>query len=132
MTMTEAKSKWCIWYADGSTITSNDCAPQEVPGFGVQAIAQPDRRLGVGNVGYTVLAGTDWYYWHIEAGEWLTAENDRSLLDLRRLRRPITAESSGERIPRARYDAILAEAAAWAEAQGLPPKSGFQPGEFAA
>lgn len=123
---------WQIWYSDGSVVSSEDCAPADVPGFSVEAIAQPDHTLGTGNVGYTVLAGFEWYYWHTEALEWLAAENDRSLLDLLRLRRPVVGIASGERIPRARYDAILAEARAWAQDKVLPRKSGFQPGEFVA
>lgn len=128
--MVSGQAGWCIFYADGSTVTSEDCAPQDVPGFGVQAIAQPDPTNGTGNVGYVVLSGHEWYYWHTEAQEWLMAENDRSLLDLKRLRRPIVGESSGERIPRARYERILALAGEWAETQELPRKSGHHWGEY--
>lgn len=121
---------WQIFYSDGSTVSSDDCAPEAVPGFGVEAIAQLDLTPGTGNVGYTVLAGHEWYYRHLEAKEWLGAENDRSVLDLLRLRRPIVAISSGERIPTERYHAILAQARDWAQAKVLPRKSGFRPGEF--
>lgn len=101
-----------------------------IPGFGIEAVAQLDLTPGTGNVGYTVPAGHEWYYWHVQAGEWLGAENDRSMLDLLRLRRPIVGVSSGERIPTERYQAILAKARDWAQAKVLPRKSGFRPGEF--
>lgn len=122
---------WRIYYGDGSTYSSEDGSPENAPGFGVQAIAHPDWTQGVGNVGYLVLAGYDWYAWQLEAEEWFGMNGEGSLFDQILHREPIVGICQGRRIPRARYDSILGEAHAWAEAQSLPAKSGFRSDERA-
>lgn len=120
---------WRIWYADGSTYGSDDGPPERAPGYGVQAFAQPDRTPGVGNVGYLVLAGYDWYFWRLDSHEWAGVAGDPAIFDLILHREPITGICAGRAMPRARYHEILAAAQAWAEAQSLPRKSGRAPGE---
>lgn len=112
-------------------VSGDDCAPADVPGYGLQCIAQPDHTPGIGNVGYLVLAGYDWYAWHVEAEEWFGMNGDGSLFDQILHREPITGICQGRRLPRTRYDAVLALAKAWAAEQGLPEKSGYRPGERA-
>lgn len=116
--------KWAIFYADGNVVTSEESAPADVPGFGVQAIAQPDRTAGTGNVGYRVERAWEWYYWRDDEKRWRGASNDRSILDLIRRRAPIAGVSSGEQLPDDRFAIILAAAEKWAEEQRLPIKSG--------
>ena len=123
--MTE--SRWRIWYADNSTISSDECEPQDVPGYGLEVIGQPDRTLGTGNVGYLVLAGYDYYFWHLEAKEWAGARSEAAMWDLILHRQPIIGICAGRlMLPRSRYDALLAQARLWAAEMGLPAKSGFQ------
>lgn len=121
---------WCIWYADGSTVSSDESEPQDVLGYGLEVIAQPDRTLGTGNVGYLVLAGYDYYYWHLEAQEWGAARSEAAMWDLILHRQPITGICAGRlMLPKSRYETLLEKAHAWAAEMGFPPKSGFQPGE---
>jgi hypothetical protein len=114
--------KWRIWYADGRSVSSDDCAPSDAPGYGVQAIAQPDRTPGTGNVGHVVLSGHDWYYWRTDSEEWAGCDGN-SIFDLILHREPITGVCQGRRIPTERYNEILHLAAE----MGLPRKSGFRP-----
>lgn len=122
---------WMLWYADGSTVSSEDCAPADVPGYGVEVIAQPDRTPGTGNVGYLVLAGYDWYYWRTDSKEWAGAAGDTSIWDLILHREPIVGICQGRRVQPELYQGFLDEAQAWADAAGLPRKSGFNPVERA-
>lgn len=121
---------WRLWYSDGSAVGSESRAPEEVPGFGLIAIAQPDRTPGTGNVGYLVVAGYDWYAWHTGDLEWFGVAGDTSIWDHILHREPIVGICQGRRVSRARYEALLAEARIWAEAQRLPVKSGRRPGEI--
>jgi len=122
---------WRIWYADGSTYSGEGLPPDDVPGYGVEAFAQPDPTPGVGNVGYLLLAGYDWYYWRTDDKEWAGATGDTSIWDLILHREPIVCICQGRRMSRARYHRLLDEAAKWAKTQGLPVKSAFQVGERA-
>jgi hypothetical protein len=121
---------WRIWYADGSTVDSTQSAPAGVPGHGLEVIVQPDSTPGIGNVGYVRLAGFDWYYWRSDDEEWGGAMGDPAIFDLILHREPIVGICQGRRISRARFEAIKAEAANWAEAQGLPVKSARRPDEI--
>ncbi len=118
------RSAWRIWYSDGTTVSSEDCAPAAVPGYGVQAIAQADQTPGTGNVGHLVLAGHDWYYWRTDSEEWAGGDQ-AGLFDLILHREPIVGICQGRRIPIVRYNQILKEASE----VGLPAKSGFRRGE---
>lgn len=122
---------WAVWYATGPPITDADCFPESIPGWGVQAIAQPDRTIGTGNVGWVLLYGHEWYYWRDDVEMWFIAENDRSMFDVIRAREPVSGVSSGMRLPPHRYEEILERARAWAETAGLPHKSGFRCDEVA-
>ena len=122
---------WRVYYANGSTVDSTQCAPADVPGYGAEVIAQPDPTPGVGNVGYVVLAGYDWYYWRTDDEEWAGAAGDSSIWDLILHREPIIGICQGRRMSRERYHRLLHEAAEWAKAQGLPVKSALQVGEMA-
>lgn len=120
---------WRLWYADGSTVSSEQCAPQDVPGYAVEALAQPDPTPGTGNVGYLVMAGYDWYFWRLDTEEWAGVAGDASMWDLILHREPITGICAGRIMPRARYEDILVQAQAWAKEQGLPRKSALAPVE---
>ena len=52
---------WRIYYADGSVFTDADGTPWDAPRTGVQAIAQPNER-----VGWSILHSADSYYWEEE------------------------------------------------------------------
>jgi hypothetical protein len=119
---------WRIWYSDGTTVSGQGAPPDDVPGYGVEAIAQPDPTPGVGNVGYRRLGGFDWYYWRVDDQEWAGAMGDASIWDLILHREPIACVCQGRRISDVRYKAILDEAAEWARQMGLPAKSGVRPG----
>lgn len=60
---------WRIYYDDGSTFDSTMGTPVEAPGLGVQAIVQPDER-----VGRVLLTRFDWYYWRVDLGEWWASD----------------------------------------------------------
>lgn len=110
-----------LWYGDGSTY---DGPPELAPGWGLQVIGQPDRTQGTGNVGYLLLHGYDWYFWRTDTQEWMGCAGNTSILDLILAREPIVGICQGRLMPRSRYDAIVAEARAWADEMGLPRKSG--------
>lgn len=122
---------WRIFYADGSTFDSTQGAPDDAPGYGVEVIVQPDPTPGVGNVGYVVLAGYDWYARHTVDEEWFGVAGDASIWDLILHREPIVGVCQGRRMSRARYHALLDDAARWADEQGLPAKSALAVGEVA-
>lgn len=122
---------WCIWYADGSMVDSTQCKPADVPGYGVEVIAHPDPTEGVGNVGYVLLAGYDWYYWRTDDEEWGGAAGDSSMWELILHREPIVGVCQGRRLSLKRYHHLLDEAEKWAKAHGLPAKSALKVGERA-
>jgi hypothetical protein len=50
--------RWVIYYGDGSTQSSEDCSPWEVPARNVQIIAQEDE-----SVGQRFERSSDYYWW---------------------------------------------------------------------
>lgn len=50
---------WAVFYADGSTFTSDDGGPADAPGLGVVVIAQADPE-----VGRMLMCRWDFYCWH--------------------------------------------------------------------
>ena len=119
---------WRLWYADGSTVSSDECEPQDVLGYALEVVAQPDPTPGTGNVGYQTITG-NFVYFRTDCDLWIAAELESDVMELILAREPIVGVCRGRRLPDARFRAILAEAQEWAEAQGLPTKSGFRPGE---
>lgn len=115
---------WRLWYGDGSTYSSEDGPPEIAPGWNLQVVGQPDRTAGTGNVGYLLLHGYDWYGWRLDTEEWIGVAGNTAVHDMILAREPIVGWCAGRLMPRERYQAIVAEAAAWAAEIGLPRKSG--------
>lgn len=121
---------WALFYDDGSVVTSDDCAPEDVPGYGVLAIAQPDKRQGddVANVGWVTLSG-DYYYWRSDSREWFRCQHEADVWDLLLHREPIVGICKGRYVPYALWSEVWKRAQAWAEAKGLPEKRYYVVGE---
>ena len=102
---------WRIYYGDGSTFEGR---PEDAPAYDVQAIVQPDRRKGPGNVGSVVLHAWDWYYWREDLGEWWGSDL-HGLLDQLLSRQPVRHVCQGRHCPSDRYVEIVAEARKTAE-----------------
>ena len=77
-----------------------------------------------------MLAGYDFYFWRLDTEEWAGVAGDAAMWDLILHREPITGVCAGRLMPRARYEAILAQAQAWAADRGLPRKSALAPVEL--
>ena len=103
------RPRWTIYYGDGSTFTDEDGPPEAAPPRDVQAIAQPDNRPEPKNVGLTVLAGWDWWYWRADLGEWWGSDL-YGLLDQLMARLPVSAVCQGRHCPNDEYDALLERA----------------------
>lgn len=56
---------WRVFYADGSTYSSNDGGPYDAPAIGVQVIA-----YSVPDVGRYILAKCDFYWWDAGRACW--------------------------------------------------------------
>lgn len=58
--------RWRIYYADGSTYSSEDGPGEEAPPYGMQVILQADEVTGTRRLRYG-----DFYTYHAEADEWM-------------------------------------------------------------
>ena len=91
--------RWRIYYGDGSTFDSSLGKPDDAPAFGVQTVVEQDD-----SVGRTILAGFDWYYYHVESGKWWGSDI-HGLLDKLLFRIEVVAISQGRNS--ADFDEIL-------------------------
>ena len=57
--------KWCIYYDNCSTFSSNDGSPWDAPRVGVVLIVQEDERAG-----WVMACGDDYYYFEPDVGGW--------------------------------------------------------------
>lgn len=57
--------EWRIYYGCGGTFDSTEGPPPAAPPHDVQAVVQPDPR-----VGRIVLQRWDWYYYRSDVGQW--------------------------------------------------------------
>ena len=61
--------RWRIYYDDGSVFTDQDGSPWDAPRTGVQAIAQPNDRIG-----WYILHSADAYYFEASREGWSKAD----------------------------------------------------------
>ena len=98
--------EWAVYYADGSTFTSEDGPPESAPRVGVQCVLQSDERTG-----HDVLrSSVGRWYWRF--GRWWDTDLDGSLLYRSTNVGHWCLELFGEWLPDERYEAIVAEAQA--------------------
>ena len=97
-------SKWTIYFDDGSTFSSEDGTPFDVPMHkGVVCIADHKQKM--------TLHFHDWYYWHCDLGVWWCSDIHGLLYQLVRDRTGrIRSVMSGANVDNAFYQACLARA----------------------
>ena len=76
--------RWRIYYDDGSVFTDQDGSPWDAPRTGVQAIAQPNDR-----VGWYILHSADAYYFEASREGWSKADEYTKWDHLCRARYPL-------------------------------------------
>jgi len=54
---------WIVWYADGTSMHSDEVGPEVLPALGVIVIVQYDARHG-----WAAVTGTDYYVWDDRGG----------------------------------------------------------------
>lgn len=107
---------WRIYYGDGSTVTSADCAPEDVPKRNVQCIVRPDE-----DAGRLVERENDNYVWDYSRNNWKGVDQF-GLYDY--LIEPgVKIVLFGRTISEAEYSAILERATSDPD---LPPKSAWR------
>ncbi len=93
--------KWKVYYADNSTFSSDDGEPWEAPGYGVQAVCQPEP-----DVGLETLHAFDYYIYR--RGCWLGIGGHDGLVDHMISYAPeIKAVLAGRQIPRQDYQVVM-------------------------
>lgn len=77
---------WQIYYADGSTFSSEQGSPFDAPRTGVEVIVHEE----IGG-GFSLLSGADFYYWEPEASNWgwMYADQFSLVLHLQRAKAPL-------------------------------------------
>ena len=60
--------EWAVYYADGSTFTSEDGPPESAPRVGVQCVLQSDERVGYEVVCRTLPSPDGFWIW--QHGRW--------------------------------------------------------------
>lgn len=68
-------TEWRIYYADGSTFSSNDGPAQNAPNFGAQVVLVRDK-----HVGRRVLKLADYYVWRPSLDRWTDHEDSASAI----------------------------------------------------
>ncbi len=105
--------RWCVWYVDGTTFSSEDGTPAEAPGAGVVVIAQDGGNHGdpyvTGGQQWTTVAGYDWYIF--DRGYWFSV-NMSGLVQY--VAEPgAKVVKAGRWVPPEVYDQLRREAAEW-------------------
>lgn len=105
-----------VFYGDFSSYEGDD--PSMVSPRDVQAIVQPDYRVGV-----CVLSGWDWYYWRDDLKEWWGSDL-HGLLDQLMARLPVMYICQGRHMPSDQYQKLLSEVKSQKSAilRGTSPK----------
>ena len=96
---------WKIYYADGSTFSSEDGRPEDAPGHGVLAIADK-------NAANTVHM-FDWYYWRTDVEEWWGSNVHGVLYQFCKYPDITRAIKQGELVQTPQYNEVVKEAFAW-------------------
>jgi hypothetical protein len=112
---------WRVWYGHGGTFSSADGTPWDVPGFGVQVVAQADAE-----VGRFLLFGDDYFWWEHDRwwsgdlfGVWdyLGRPGPRKVL----FGRQLPNDTYAAVVKRASEDPALPEKTGWATRERRPP-----------
>lgn len=104
---------WRIYYADGSTYSSEDGPPESAPGLEVQAIAQTDEATG-----HSVISNRDFYWWDSEYQEWaggdlLSLAQWLASTGVAKVGSYVARSRYGDIIDAARHDSLMPERSAW-------------------
>ncbi len=108
-----APTRWCIWYQDGTTFSSDDGEPQDVPGSGIVVIAQDggnhDTPYATAGEQWRTVFGYDWYIF--DKNRWFST-NMVGLVQY--VTEPgCKIVKVGRWVPHELYEKLRAEAAAW-------------------
>jgi hypothetical protein len=123
-------AQWVLFYDDGAVVTDRDCVPDIVPGYGCICGAQEDTRKhpGLADISWVTFAG-EYLYFSIPDQFWRPAQSWADIEDLVLHRKPVTGICKGRTVPDDVFWPIWDRCKAWADARGLPEKTGFAPGE---
>lgn len=67
--------RWKIWYADGSTFSSEDGSVEDAPWHGVVAIGRWAKSVGSGSIIANNLVGRSYYIYSKSEGRWTGHED---------------------------------------------------------
>ena len=96
--------RWRVYYADGATFSSDDGDPPDAPGYGVQAVCQPEP-----DVGLETLHAFDYYIYM--RGQWRGLCGHDGLVDhLTAHAVEVDAVLAGRQVPRQDYQDVMRRA----------------------
>ena len=111
---------WRIYYADGSTFSSDDGTPHEAPGLGALIIVQCDKATG-----RMIMQGWDFFYWVPSENQWWGSDM-LGVLDRLTHRLEVEALLWGRMVSRIEWGNTMKGAK---DDPDFPIKSGTRPGE---
>lgn len=104
------RERWRVYYDSGAYFSWEDGAPENVPGYGVVAIAQEGDPDDMHAPKREIQHKWDWYFWEPERGEWWGCDWS-GLVDRLLHRLPTSAVCQGRSVPNVLYRTIMQKAA---------------------